>query len=72
LPLETEKKNTPGKKNFFFFFTHYFDREEKMPDLRVLFIDSHGRLWVWSEGALLLDAAKDSFRLFTSRARVGE
>jgi len=49
-------------------FTHYFDKEEKMPDLRVLFSDSHGRLWVGQKGLYLLDAAKDSFRLFTSRA----
>ena len=27
-------------------FDHYFNKEEKTPDLRVLFIDSKGRLWV--------------------------
>lgn len=49
-------------------FTHYFDSEEKMPDLRVLFQDSKGRLWVGEKGLYVFDAAKDSFRLFTNRA----
>jgi ligand-binding sensor domain-containing protein/signal transduction histidine kinase/DNA-binding response OmpR family regulator len=46
-------------------FTHYFNTEEKMPDLRVLFTDSKGRLWVGQKGLYLLDAARDSFRLYT-------
>ena len=45
-------------------FTHYFNTEEKMPDLRVLFSDSKGRLWVGQKGLYLLDAARDSFRLY--------
>ncbi|GGB03864.1 hybrid sensor histidine kinase/response regulator [Puia dinghuensis] len=52
-------------------FTHYFDKEEKMPDLRVLFCDSRGRLWVGQKGLYLLDAARDSFRLYTNRAGLG-
>lgn len=46
-------------------FTHYFNSEEKMPDLRVLFTDSRGRLWVGQKGLYLLDASRDSFRLYT-------
>jgi ligand-binding sensor domain-containing protein/signal transduction histidine kinase/DNA-binding response OmpR family regulator len=46
-------------------FTHYFNTEEKMPDLRVLFTDSKGRLWVGQKGLYMLDAARDSFRLYT-------
>ncbi len=46
-------------------FTHYFNTEEKVPDLRVLFSDSKGRLWVGQKGLYLLDAARDSFRLYT-------
>jgi ligand-binding sensor domain-containing protein/signal transduction histidine kinase/DNA-binding response OmpR family regulator len=46
-------------------FTHYFNKGEKMPDLRVLFSDSRGRLWVGQKGLYLLDAAADSFRLYT-------
>ena len=49
-------------------FTHYFDSEQRVPDLRVLFCDSKGRLWVGQKGLYLLDAEKDSFRLFTTRA----
>ncbi|HLZ88455.1 MAG TPA: two-component regulator propeller domain-containing protein [Puia sp.] len=49
-------------------FTHYFDQEEKMPDLRVLFCDSHGRLWVGQKGLYLFDAARDSFRLYANRS----
>ncbi|HWB91462.1 MAG TPA: two-component regulator propeller domain-containing protein [Puia sp.] len=49
-------------------FTHYFDSEERVPDLRVLFADSKGRVWVGQKGLYLLDAERDSFRLFTSRA----
>jgi ligand-binding sensor domain-containing protein/signal transduction histidine kinase/DNA-binding response OmpR family regulator len=48
-------------------FTHYFDSGERIPDLRVLFCDSKGRLWVGQKGVYLLDAEKDSFRLFTTR-----
>jgi signal transduction histidine kinase/ligand-binding sensor domain-containing protein/DNA-binding response OmpR family regulator len=49
-------------------FTHYFDREEKMPDLRVLFCDSRGRLWVGQKGLYLFDAARDSFLLYPNSA----
>lgn len=47
-------------------FTHYFNKGEKMPDLRVLFSDSKGRLWVGQKGLYLLDAVRDSFRLYTN------
>jgi ligand-binding sensor domain-containing protein/signal transduction histidine kinase/DNA-binding response OmpR family regulator len=49
-------------------FTHYFDKEEKMPDLRVLFSDSRGRLWVGQKGLYLFDAARDSFALYPNKA----
>jgi len=49
-------------------FTHYFNQGEKMPDLRVLFADSKGRLWVGQKGLYLLDAVHDSFRLYTDTA----
>ena len=49
-------------------FTHYFDREERMPDLRVLFQDSRGRLWVGQKGLYLFDAARDSFLLYRNKA----
>lgn len=49
-------------------FSHYFNTEEKMPDLRVLFIDSKGRLWVGQTGLYLFDSKKNSFRLYTDKA----
>ena len=49
-------------------FSHYFNKEERKPDLRTLFSDSKGRLWVGQKGLYLLDAASDSFRLYTDKA----
>lgn len=49
-------------------FSHYFHNEEKMPDLRVLFSDSKGRLWVGQKGLYLLDAAHDRFSLYPEKA----
>ena len=53
-------------------FSHYFNNGEKMPDLRVLFCDSKGRLWVGQKGLYLLDAARDSFRIATTLAGLAE
>jgi len=49
-------------------FSHYFNNEERMPDLRVLFSDSRGRLWVGQKGLYLLDVAHNRFSLFTDKA----
>jgi ligand-binding sensor domain-containing protein/signal transduction histidine kinase/DNA-binding response OmpR family regulator len=49
-------------------FTHYFNKEEKKPDLRVLFTDSKGRLWVGQTGLYLFDPAADLFSLYTAKA----
>jgi len=49
-------------------FTHYFNNEEKMPDLRVLFNDSKNRLWVGQKGLFLFDPARNDFRLYTDKA----
>lgn len=49
-------------------FTHYFNNEEKLPDLRVIFIDSKGRVWVGQAGLYLYDLGKDSFFVFTNKA----
>jgi len=53
-------------------FTHYFDRGEKMPDLRVLFTDNKGRLWVGQKGLYLFDPSKDSFSLYTDKAGLSD
>jgi signal transduction histidine kinase/ligand-binding sensor domain-containing protein/DNA-binding response OmpR family regulator len=53
-------------------FSHYFDKGEKMPDLRVLFMDNKGRLWVGQKGLYLFDPSKDSFSLYTDKGGLSE
>jgi signal transduction histidine kinase/ligand-binding sensor domain-containing protein/DNA-binding response OmpR family regulator len=48
-------------------FSHYFNTEEKAPDLRVIFIDSRDRVWIGQNGLYLYDPKKDSFALYTSK-----
>ncbi|WP_120181928.1 two-component regulator propeller domain-containing protein [Pelobium manganitolerans] len=45
-------------------FSHYFTREEKSPDIRVVFEDQKGRIWVGQRGLYLYDKAKDNFSPF--------
>ena len=49
-------------------FSHYFDKEEKLPDLRVLFVDSKGRLWAGQKGLYLFQPQEHSFLLYTDKA----
>ena len=49
-------------------FVHYFTKNEKMPDLRVLFIDSKNRLWVGQYGLYLFNSQHNTFNLFTEKA----
>ncbi len=49
-------------------FINYFVNEEKMPDLRVLFVDSKGRLWAGQSGLYLFNEEKRVFGLFTGQA----
>jgi len=49
-------------------FLHYFRNDERMPDLRVLFTDSKGRLWVGHRGLYLFDRKQNSFVLFSNKA----
>lgn len=48
-------------------FTRFFDNEDKMPDLRVLFVDSRGKLWIGQRGLHLYDKTKNSFSIFTDK-----
>jgi len=46
-------------------FSHYFVSSDKTPDLRVLFTDSKGRVWVGQKGLYLYNKAEDKFGLYT-------
>lgn len=46
---------------------HYFLNGERFPDLRVLFIDHKGRLWLGQKGLYLFDRQNDKFKLFTTK-----
>ncbi|WP_443938497.1 two-component regulator propeller domain-containing protein [Pedobacter sp. MW01-1-1] len=49
-------------------FSHYFTGMGKMPDLRVIFVDSKGNLWIGQSGLYLFNKAKKSFSLYTKKA----
>ncbi|MEO6454231.1 MAG: two-component regulator propeller domain-containing protein, partial [Ginsengibacter sp.] len=55
--------NTAEKK-----FYHYFNKEEKLPDLRIIFSDSKGRLWIGQTGLYLFDPKRNNFFLYTDKA----
>lgn len=50
---------------------HYFNNEEKLPDLRVIFIDSRGRLWIGQHGLYLFDPQRNRFYLYTDKGGLG-
>lgn len=52
-------------------FSHYFNNQEKLPDLRVIFIDHKGRLWVGQSGLYLFDTAKNNFKIYTTETGLG-
>jgi ligand-binding sensor domain-containing protein/signal transduction histidine kinase/DNA-binding response OmpR family regulator len=54
---------TSGTKEF----THYLNNDEKKPDLRIIFIDSKGRIWIGQTGLYLFDAKKKSFSTYTDK-----
>ncbi len=51
-------------------FSHYFDKEEKTPDLRVLFVDSKDNIWVGQWGLYVLNKEKNIFSLFTEKGNL--
>lgn len=52
-------------------FTHYFDREKKRTDVRVVFTDSKGRVWVGMGGLYLYDKQHDTFKPFANKEGLG-
>jgi ligand-binding sensor domain-containing protein/signal transduction histidine kinase/DNA-binding NarL/FixJ family response regulator len=51
--------------------SHYFDKQEKLPDLRIIFVDSRGRIWIGQNGLYLFNAAKNRFDIYTDKAGLG-
>ena len=48
--------------------SHYFNDEARKPDLRVIFTDSKGRVWIGQSGLYLFDSTTKRFNLFTDKA----
>lgn len=46
-------------------FEHYFNQDDKKPDIRILFTDSRGNFWVGQKGLFLYDAKTNQFTSFT-------
>lgn len=51
-------------------FDHYFSKEEKMPDIRVIFINSKGELWIGQTGLYKFNYTKKTFELYTTKANL--
>ena len=49
-------------------FSHYFNNLEKLPDLRVIFVDHAGRVWLGQNGLYLFNATKNKFDIYTDKA----
>lgn len=52
-------------------FSHYFDKEAKRTDSRVIFTDSKGRVWIGMAGLYLFDKPHHTFKIFTQKAGLG-
>ncbi len=50
------------------YFSHYFNTGGKSPDIRFIFNDKQGRLWVGQTGLYLFDYARKKFSLYTNKA----
>jgi ligand-binding sensor domain-containing protein/signal transduction histidine kinase/DNA-binding response OmpR family regulator len=48
-------------------FAHYFINGDKTPDIRVIFTDSKGRVWVGQEGLYLFNPTLNKFDVYTNR-----
>jgi ligand-binding sensor domain-containing protein len=49
-------------------FSHYFNNQEKLPDLRIIFVDHAGRVWLGQNGLYLFNAIKNKFEIYTDKA----
>ncbi|MFL5809471.1 MAG: two-component regulator propeller domain-containing protein [Flavisolibacter sp.] len=53
-------------------FRHYFNKNEKFPDLRVIFFDHKDRLWIGQRGLWVFDPNRDQFFLYPEKAGLAE
>ncbi|OCX51897.1 hypothetical protein BEL04_18005 [Mucilaginibacter sp. PPCGB 2223] len=53
-------------------FSHYFNNQEENPDIREIFTDSKGRLWIGQVGLYLFNPVKNSFSIFTQKAGLAD
>ncbi|MGV8878392.1 MAG: two-component regulator propeller domain-containing protein [Sphingobacteriaceae bacterium] len=51
-------------------FARFFHKQEKNPDIRVIFIDHKRRMWVGQEGLYLFDPKQNKFAVYTSVANL--
>lgn len=51
-------------------FARYFHKQEKNPDVRVIFIDHKKRMWVGQEGLYLFNPKQNEFAVYTSVANL--
>lgn len=49
-------------------FSHYFNEFARKPDIRVIFTDHKGRLWIGQTGLYLFDAKKNVFAPYSQQA----
>ncbi|WP_448700552.1 two-component regulator propeller domain-containing protein [Mucilaginibacter sp. AW1-3] len=53
-------------------FSHYFNMEEENPDIREIFTDSKGRLWIGQIGLYIFDPVKNTFSTYTPKAGLAD
>jgi signal transduction histidine kinase/CheY-like chemotaxis protein/ligand-binding sensor domain-containing protein len=53
-------------------FSHYFNKEEENPDIREIFTDSKGRLWIGQIGLYLFNPVKNTFSIYTQNAGLAD
>lgn len=50
----------------------YFNQDEKFPDLRVIFFDKRGRLWIGQKGLYLFQPQTNRFQAFAEKAGLSQ
>ena len=53
-------------------FSHYFNKQEEIPDIREIFTDSKGRVWIGQIGLYLFNPATNTFSKYTQKAGLAD